>query len=424
MTLWRHRDFLKLWAGQTVSEIGSRITREGLPMGAVMMMGVSPLVMSGLSLATQLPASLLGLLIGVWVDRLRRRPLMVTADLARALLLLVIPIAAWSGALRLWMFFMVAAVIGVLGLLFDVAYQAYLPWLIDKERLVEGNSKLGVTAAFAEIVGPGLTGLLVQALTAPVAIVFDAASYVVSAVALLGIRRHEPRVRGQIVADVVGVADVAGGAALGETPRQWRRELRDGLRVLRRDRALLALAGAAATTGFASSPIFVLDTLYALKTLHLTAWQFGLTVTTGGLGGLLGAALAKRVVGRVGLGRAMIGMLLLQGLAAGCWVVAGGPVWRVMACLLTWQLVGDCCGTIYGVLDVTLRQTLVPDSLLGRVNGAMRVADIGLTAVGTIGAGVVAQAFGIRITMVLATAGMLLSTLWLVFSPIRRLEQV
>lgn len=439
MSLWQHRDFMKLWAGQTVSEIGSRITREGLPMGAVLVMSVTPLTMSGLSLMTQLPASLLGLFIGVWVDRLARRPLMIVADIVRALLLLTIPAAALLGALHLWLFFVVAGCTGILSLLFDVSYQAYLPWLVERKNLIEGNTKLGMTSSAAEVVGPGLTGILVQLLTAPYAIALDALSYLFSAFSLLRIGAREDGIgarqaRVGVNDASAGVNQDAPGGHKADTENvdedgtlelaNWKQELSDGFRAIRSNRVLVALAGVAATFGFASSAMFVLDTLYALKTLGLSPLLFGLTVTMGGVGSLVGAALSSRVIRRFGVGRTLVVTLFFQGFAGVFWILAGGPVWRSVLCLLAAQLLGDTVGMIYGILDTTLRQTLTSDAMLGRVNATIRVLDIGFTALGSLVAGILGQTIGIRHTMMFAAAGMVLTTLWLVWSPARKLQSM
>lgn len=419
-----------------MSEIGSRITREGLPLGAVMMMGVTPLTMSGLSLATQLPASLLGIWIGMWVDRLRRRPLMAGSDLARAMLLMIIPVAFVTHHLQLWMFYAIAGLCGIGSLVFDSAYQAYLPWLLGRAQLSEANQKLGVTASTAEVIGPGLTGVLVQILTAPIAIAFDALSYLASACFILAVGKREPRQRRANEADEIatvdgdddGEMDEANG--MGRTDqeivgfRDWRREIADGWHAIRTNGLLLAPATVAATYGFASSSIFVLDTLYAIRTLHLTAFLFGITVTMGGVGSLIGAALAKRVIHRFGAGSTMILTLLVQGLAATGWVWAGGPVWRSVLFLLAAQLFGDSSGMIYGILDNTLRQTIVADSLLGRVNATVRAAEVGCTAIGALVSGLLGQIIGIRDTMLLSALAMICTTLLLILSPVRTLRNI
>ncbi len=454
MTLRNHGDFRKLWAGQAVSEIGSRISREGIPMGAVLMMGITPLTMSGLSLATQLPASLVGLFLGVWVDRLARRPLLIGADITRAILLLGIPVAALLGHLQLWMFFGVAALSGVLSLLFDVSYQAYLPWLIDRKNLVEGNSKLGITASLAEVVGPGLAGILVQFLTVPFAIAIDALTYLFSALSLWRIeaRESKPQARETQSVETVSVETVSvetlsaddcraaettkegnrqqehshAASSQGQGQRQayWRAELAEGLKAVRHNRTLLALAEAAATLGFTSSAVFVLDTLYALRDLGLSPLLFGFTVTVGGVGALLGAAISRHVVRFLGIGKTLLVTLFLQGIAASFWVAASGSVLRATLWLLGAQLLGDTSGMVYGIVESTVRQTIVPDALLGRVNATIRVLDVGFTAVGSFMAGLIANAIGIRSTMALAACGMVLSVLWLLLSPIRKLRNL
>ena len=452
MTLRNHGDFRKLWAGQAVSEIGSRISREGIPMGAVLMMGITPLTMSGLSLATQLPASLVGLFLGVWVDRLARRPLLIGADITRAILLLGIPVAALLGHLQLWMFFGAAALSGVLGLLFDVSYQAYLPWLIGRKNLVEGNRKLGITASLAEVIGPGLAGILVQVFTVPFAIAMDALTYLFSAFSLWRIEARESKPQGREAAISEAVSGEAAtseavsvfaedsravetakdgnrqeehsGAASSQGQPYWRAELAEGLKALRYNRTLLAFAGAGATLGLTSSAVFVLDTLYALHDLGLSPLLFGLTVTVGGVGALLGAAISRHVVRFLGIGTTLLMTLFLQGIAASFWVAASGSVLRATIWLLGAQLLGDTSGMVYGIVESTVRQTIVPDALLGRVTATIRVLDVGFTAVGSLMAGLIANAIGIRSTMAFAACGMVLSVLWLMLSPVRKLRNL
>lgn len=412
MILWRHRDFLRFWMGQTVSEIGSRITREGLPMGAVLLMGVSPLSMSGLSLATQLPAAFLGVWIGVMVDRARRRPLMIFADLLRGVLLLAIPAAAIFHILHLWMFYVVCALCGICTLVFDVAYQAYLPFLVERAFLEDANQKLGVTASAAEVLGPGLTGVLVQTLTAPIAILFDAISYGCSAIALSSIRAVEP------------ARWERGDARTSLQETDWPSDLRTGWRVIRQSPVLRALSGATWTYSLMSTTMFVLDTLYALRTLHLSAWMFGLTVTMGGVGSLVGAAVSKPVIRRFGAGKTMLATLFIQGLAASCWVFASGSAWQAALWLVAAQIFGDSSGMIYGIIESTIRQSAVDSERLGRLNGTIRTGEIAMTAIGSILAGITAEWIGIRSTMAISTLGMILSCAWLLWSPIPSLQKL
>ena len=191
-SLWRHDDFLKLWAGQTVSELGSVVTRTAMPLVALLLLRAGPLEMALIVVAGSLAVLLVGLFAGAWVDRLRRRPLLIGADALRALLLFSIPIAYATGVLRMEQLYLVAFAEGCLGTLFDAAYPAYVPSLIGIDRVVEGNSKLATSSSIAEIGGPGLAGGLVQLFSAPFAILVDAVSFAVSAVSLLLIRAPEP----------------------------------------------------------------------------------------------------------------------------------------------------------------------------------------------------------------------------------------
>lgn len=410
MSLWGHRDFLKLWFGQFVSEIGSRITRDGLPLAAVMVLGATPLAMSALRVVSFLPVALLGVFVGVWVDRLHRRPLMMFADVARAVLLLFIPAAAITHHLHLWMLMVVAAVTGVLTLLFDCSYQAYVPWLIDRRNLAEGNSKLGVTASAAEIIGPALTGVLVQALTAPIAILFDALSYLVSAFSLWRIAGKERALES--------------GEPASHRIRDWRKEVVEGFEAILSNRVLLGLAGAVLTLGFATSILGVLYTLYAIKTLHMSALLFGVMVMVGGVGSLIGAFLCNILVRRFGLGRVIITMLFLYGAVSSLIPLASGTLARAATFMMLAQLFGDMTGVIYEILDVTIRQSVTSDERLGRVNSTIRTAEVTLTAIGSVLGGLFAQTAGIRATMGGAVCVMLCATLWLVFSPIRTMKSI
>ena len=189
--LWKHHDFLKLWAGETVSLFGSQITVLALPLVAANTLQASASEMGTLGFAQYVPWLLVGMFAGVWVDRLRRRPLMIAADLGRAVLLALIPLAAILGHLKMWHLFVIGFLVGIGNVFFEIAYYAYLPALVGREELVEGNSKLTASASASEVAGPGLGGILTQAITAPLAILFDALSFFVSAGALLCIRKPE-----------------------------------------------------------------------------------------------------------------------------------------------------------------------------------------------------------------------------------------
>ncbi|MDQ3700921.1 MAG: MFS transporter, partial [Chloroflexota bacterium] len=309
--LWRYADFVRLWAGQTISVFGSGITGSALPLTALIDLRATPVQMGLLTAAGSAPVLAAGLVAGVWVDRLRRRPLMITADLGRALLLGSIPLAALLGSLRLEHLFVVAPLVGVLTVLFDVAYQSFVPDLVDREGALEANSKLAVSASLAEVTTPGLTGVLVQLITAPVAILLDALSFVCSA-ACIGLIRAPERT-----------------PAAAEQRRHLGREIAEGLRVVARSPILRALAGQAATQTFFGSFIAVLYALYALRELQMGPVLLGLTIGVGGLSNLAGALLAEQVTRRFGGGPTILGTTLCSASAlliplAG--VAGGGPL--------------------------------------------------------------------------------------------------
>ena len=297
-TFWRDREFLKLWAGQAVSELGSTITREAMLLLALLVLGATPLEMGVLSALGGLPVLVFGVAAGVWVDRLRRRPLMIATDLSRAVLLALIPLAAFLGVLRIEMLYGIVVLTGLLGIFFSTAYRAYLPGLVERAHLVEGNSKLALSESAAEIGGSGLAGVLVQVIGAPFAILLDALTFLVSAGSLAFIRRPEPP-----------PAQVAETASFG-------REALEGLRATATQPILRTLAVAAAIQSFLGNIFAPLYSLYAIRELGFGPAAVGLTIALGGVSSLTGALLAERILRRFGLGRTLIATMGLSSLTA------------------------------------------------------------------------------------------------------------
>lgn len=398
--LWRQPDFLKLWTGQTISELCSRITRDGLPLAAVLVLGATPAQMGVLSAAGAVPVLLMGLFAGAWVDRLRRRPLMIAADLARALTLLMIPLAAAAGFLNMGLLYAVVVLTSVFTVFFDSAYQAYLPALITREHLIEGNSKLALSGSLAEVLGPGLAGFLVQALTAPIAILFDSLSFVVSAISVGAIRQSEP----------------------APVPHHERRplvhEMIEGVRMIWHDPTLRALALSSGARSFFGNFIGVLYALYAIRTLGFGAAALGLTIALGGVGDLCGALLAQPVVQRFGLRRTLIGTTLLSGLISLLVPLAAGPLTVAIAMLMTSQLLSDGLRSIFAINEMSLRQTITPDRLLGRVTASMNLMVGGIGPLGALVGGFLGQTLGLRPTLVVAAlGGGILGAFWLLRLP-------
>ncbi len=397
-SLWRHAGFLTLWAGQTVSLFGSRITLLALPLTAVLALHASAAQMGFLAAAGSAPWLVVGLPAGVWVDRLRRRPLMLAADLGRALLLFSVPLAAWLGRLHLEQLYLVQFLVGVLTVVFDVAYQSWLPSLIPSEHLVEGNSKLEMSDSVAQIAGPGLGGVLVQVLTAPVAILADALSFLVSAVLLGSIRSYE--------------------AAPNRARRgSMRHEIAEGARLVLGNPLLRALVASSATFNLFDSVLFSVYVLYMVRTLGLAAPAIGLVFGLGGVGGLLGALLVGPITRRYGLARTLTSAVILAALAELLIAAARGPALVAASMLVGAEAIVEFGAVLFAINAVSLRQMRTPEALRGRVNATSRFATWGVGPVGALLGGALGRAIGLRQTVLLAGLGTLLAFPWIALLP-------
>jgi MFS family permease len=403
-SLRRNRAFLALWAASTVSTFGSFVTRIALPFVAIETLRAGPIEVAALRSLELVAMLLVGFVAGAWVDRLRRRPVMIWADLGRAALLGSIPLAAVGGWLTLAHVFVVAAAAAVLTTFFDAADNAYLPSIVERRDLVRANGALQATSAAVEFVAFGAAGFLVRLLTAPIAIAIDAVSFLVSAGFLGAIRRREPppppaAEREPIVS-----------------------EIRAGLVLVVRDPVLRGLLwgtmGLAAMWGVFGA-VFL---LFASGTLGLDAAAIGVVAALGGFGSLLGALLAERTAGRIGLGRLVIATLLLA--AVGNLLIplapAGLPLLAI-GFLVGQQLVGDTAVTMFDVTEVSLRQARVADRSLGRVNATVGVLTVLAQLGGTILGGLVAEAAGLRAAAFLAPVFAVVGAVGLYRSPVRRI---
>ncbi len=398
--LWQDGEFLKLWGGQAVSELGSRITRDGIPLAALLVLNATPTQMGYLAAAGSLPVLLGGLAAGVWVDRLRRRPVMIVTDMLRGLVLLSVPLAALTGTLNMPQLYAVIGISALLGLLFDAAYVAYLPTLVSREHLLEGNSKLAVSESTAEILGPSLTGVLVQTITAPFAILLDALSYFVSVISISLIRRPEPPPQ------------------RSQRKPAWH-EAATGVRTLVDQPVLRAFAGYAAARWFFGGFLQTLYYLFAIRTLGIGPGVVGLLVGLGGVGSLLGALANSSLVHRWGLGKTILSSALTSSmlrllLPAAALLPIAGPIFLGIG-----QLFGDAAWTVADINEVTVRQSLTPDALLGRVNSTMNLIGASFGPLGALAGGFLGERLGIPSALLVSAAGGLLATTWLLASPVR-----
>ncbi len=397
-------DFNKLWAGQTISELGSRITREGIPLTAVLYLNASSTQMGFLAGIGGLAMLLVSLPAGVHADRVSRRPIMIATDIARALLLASIPLAAFHHRLGMLQLYIVAALAGVLTILFDIAYQSYVPSLVSLDAIVQANSRLALSSSVAEMVGPGLTGMLVQLLTAPIAILFDALSFLVSAVSVWSIKQPEPP---------------------QPPPSQIRvwAEIREGLTAVWEQPILRLFALRAASAGIFQGIFGGLYTIYAIRELGLTPIWFGVAITIGGIGNMLGAVIARRVERLAGLGATLFGSIVVFGLGTLLIPLGHRPLVFAMACLIGQQILGDCGYTVFAIHELSLRQSLAPDRLLGRINSCMQMVSRGIWPLGALVSGVLADRIGLRPAMLIGAVGVLVSSLWFLAPAIRNLKE-
>ncbi len=402
-TLWRHRDFMLLWVGQSVSRLGDQFTALALPYVAVIALRADAGQMGLLGALGTLPFLLFGLLVGVWVDRHPRRPVLILGDLGRGVIVGSIAILAFAGLLRMDILYVLAFLTGTLTVFFDVAYQAYLPALVTRAQLVEGNSKLETTNTGAQFVGPSLAGVIIQLLSAAWAMVFDGVTFVYSAVMMSFIRTQE-----------TPPDPSARTTALSEA--------REGVAVVFGDRRLWSIAGCTGTSNFFGNIWFALLVLYALETLRLDAVSLGLAFGLGSLGGVLGAVSGGRLAERLGVGHAIVAGDLVGSLG-GIALLLATPAVAFVAVVATIAL-GSYGSVVYNINQVSLRQALVPVRLQGRLNATMRFLVWGTIPLGSLAGGILGTALGLYPAILVGVLGGLFTFLWVFLSPVRSMERI
>jgi MFS family permease len=399
-SLWRDPSFRRFWVGEAISLLGSQVTLLALPLSAVLLLDAGPGEMAILGLLTYLPFLIVTLPAGVWADRRRRRPLLLVANIGRAVALLAIPASAALGALSLPLLYVVTLVVGVLTVVFEVGYLSYVPSLVARHRLADANARLQATSSAAEVGGPGIAGLLIAAVGAPLAILIDSASYLASAVLLFGIHRQEPEPAGAgQPSDILG-------------------DIRTGLRVTFTNPILRAFALEAATNNLAWQVVEVVLLIYAIQVLGLDALAIGTLFSVGAVGAVTGAVTAGRLGRRFGVGRTTTAAMVVCGLGTLLIPLATPPSIVGGAILAVALFLGGFGTTVAGVHVITVRQTITPDELLGRMNASYRTLSFGAIPLGAILGGVLGETIGLQATMAVGAVGVLLAPLWVVFSPV------
>ncbi len=405
-SLLHHGDFLKLWTADTISQLGTQVTALALPLTAILVLKANAFQVGILTAVEFLPFILVGLPAGVWVDRLPRRPILIVGDLGRAAVLGSIPIAYRLHVLHIGQLYVVAFLTGIFTVFFDVAYQSYLPSLVERDQLVDGNAKLEISRSGAQLAGPGLAGALVQLLKAPVAILADSLSYLWSAAWVFTIRRAEPPVEQH---------------EDGARPTM-RSQIAEGLRYVWHHRFLRPIAFCTASSNLFSSMAFAILILFAVRTLGMSPGLIGLVFALGNLGFLFGAIVSRRIADRLGGGAPIVGAAVVFGVA-GFLVPLASRSTAIPLLTASIALFGFG-GVVYNINQVSLRQAITPLRMQGRMNATMRFMVWGTMPIGAFVGGALGKAIGLRPTLWIAAVGGLVCFLFPAASPVRTLERI
>jgi MFS family permease len=405
-SLRRHPDFRRFWTGQTLSFFGSEVTLLALPLTAVVTLDASGVQMGLLAAAGTAPALAVGLFAGALIDRTRRRPILIAADFGRAAILGSVPAVYLLDWLSIWYLCLAAFLTGVLTTFFDVAHASFLPSIVRREQLVEGNSKLEFSRSGAMILGPGLAGLIVQVFTAPIAILIDAVSFVLSAFALGRIRTVETRPhhsgpRHSLLADV-----------------------REGIGVIALSPLLRTMGSSLGVYNLFSGMFSAVYLLFVTRELDVPPAALGIIFGVGALGFPVAALAARWVADRIGIGPAIVWGAFVNDAAFLLVPLATGPVVVAVAMLTVARIVATLGGPVTAINQISLRQAITPDRLLGRVNGTMRVVTLGLAPVGALAGGFLGDLIGLRPTLIVGAVGLQIGFAILYLSPVRALKEV
>lgn len=399
--LWGNGDFLKLWLGETVSQVGTQVTILALPLTAIILLRATPEQLGILTAVQFMPVLVITLFAGAWLDGHRRRPALIVSNLGRALLLGIVPLLSALGVLAMAHLYAIAFLAGLLTALFDVAYLVYVPTLVVPSQLVGANAKLQASYSTAQIAGPGLGGVLVQVLTAPVAILADAVSYVLAAFSLVWIRCLEPAPDARF--------------HLSST---WS-DIKQGFLSTLRDPLLLPMVTQAALFNLSERVVMTLYLLYGVRNLHLSAGALGVILAMGGFGALTGTLIARRVGQSFETGRILVASMMISSAALALVPAAGGSRVTASVVLVAGFVLYGLGLTVFNVYAISLRQAVVPGPLLGRVIATYRFVSFGTIPLGGLLGGFLGQVFGVRAAMAIAVGALITASIAFGFTRVR-----
>jgi MFS family permease len=405
-SLFASRDFRLLLLGQTTSQLGAQVSGVAIPLLAVLTLDATPLELGIVNASSTLAFALIGLPAGAWIDQWRRRPVLVASDLARAALLATIPIAALLGVLTIAQLVVVSLLVGFARVFFDVGYQSYIPSVIGRDRVLAGNSSMETIRASGQVVGPGIGGALVALIGAANVLLVQALTFAVSAVSLIAIRTKEPRI------------------AVHEAPPRLWRQIVEGLRFVARNRILRATAIVSAASNFSFAIASAVTFIFMTRTLELSPVAIGALIAAGSLTVVVGAATTPRLSKLIGSAR-IIWLSLAVTSPLALLVALAQPGWGLVV-LVVGLAAGEFGQIVYSITNVSLRQRLTPDRMLGRVSATMRFLIMGSFPLGALLGGVLGTAIGLRETLWISGGIIVLAPLplYLALRNIRDVDQI
>ena len=404
--LWRHPDFLKLWSAETISQFGSQVTGLALPLVAVLVIDASAFEVSALFVIEFLPFILFAIPAGVWVDRLKRKPILVISDIGRAVLLGSIPIAYVFDVLTLGHLYVVGFLVGICTVFFDVSYQSYLPSLVARDRLVEGNSKLEISRSAAQLGGPGLAGALVGIIGAPVAVLLDAISFLFSATFLFAIRKPE----------------VLPEREEGAPRPSMFKEAKEGLSYVLGNRYLRAISICTGTSNFFWSMGGAILIVYAVRELDMSPALIGIVFSLANVGPLLAALTTNKVFERIGVGPTILYTSI--GFSMGAFFYPLAPQDFPAPFFIAGGIIAGYASVAYNITQVSFRQAICPERMQGRMNSVIRFMVWGTMPIGALLGGALGTWIGLRPAIWVAAIGASFTFLPILLSPVRSIEKM
>ncbi|SJM59228.1 MFS transporter [Agrococcus casei] len=404
-SLWRDGNFLTFWGGQTLAQAGTQITELAIPVLAVVLLNATELQVGFLNAAAVAAFLVVGLPAGAWIDRMRKRRVMITADLVRAVALSLLPLLWWLDVLAMWQLYAVALVLGIATVFFDVSYQSVIPSLVPGRQIAEANGKLEATRELANIGGPAVGGWLVGILTAPLAILATVGTYLVSAVALLLTRdTEEPRA--------------------GDDKAPIMKEIGEGLSWVFGNPLLRRIVGTTAVSNLFNTLSFTMLPIFLLRTLGFSVETMGVLLSLGAIGGLVGAVATPHIVKLLGEARSIPVSAIVLALVAVLLPLAASFPDVAFPLLVAQLFIGNVAILAYNITQVTFRQRVTPKRLLGRMNASVRFCVWGVMPIAALASGLLASAIGVVGTMWVGAAGQLLAALFVVTGPFWKMSEL